>query len=139
MVDVIFKVQPIKNNHYTFHSLSGSRSSWQLVSGIHAWVPPTDVFEKDDAIHVRVEIAGMRDGELEVTLDEHNLLIQGKRHSPTQDCAYHQLEIGYGKFRSGVKLPAAIKPDGVEASYQDGFLELLLPKKKARHIEVKER
>jgi HSP20 family protein len=138
MVDVILKVKPIKANRYVFRSLHNSRSTWQIVSGSHAWFPPTDVYETDLDLVVRVEIAGMRDGELTVTLDDRLLLIQGRRPSPRRDCAYHQLEIGYGKFQSGVKLHKAIVAEEAQATYQDGFLELVLPKRTPQHVEVKE-
>lgn len=139
MVDVVLKIQPIKASQNVMHSLQRARSSWQYLSGSHTWVPPTDVYEMDDAIHVRVEIAGMRDGELSVTLDEDVVLIEGNRPSPNQDCAYHQLEIGYGKFQSGVKLQSPINPEEAQAAYQDGFLFLKLPKDKPHHVEIKER
>ncbi len=139
MVDVILKVKPIKASRYEFRTLHNSRSAWQIYSGSHAWFPPTDVYETDDNLVVRVEIAGMRDGELTVTLDDRLLLIQGRRPSPEKDCAYHQLEIGYGKFQNGVRLHTPIVAEKAQATYQDGFLELILPKKTPRHIEVEER
>ncbi len=139
MADVVLKIKPIKASRTTVRSLQRTRSSWQYISGSHTWVPPTDVYETNDAIHVRVEIAGMQDGELSVTLDEDVVLIQGTRPSPKQDCAYHQLEIGYGKFQSGLKLQSPINPEEAQAAYQDGFLVLKLPKVKPHHVEIKER
>jgi len=138
MVDVILKVKPIKANRYAFRTLQHSRAAWQLISGSHTWCPPTDVYETENDIVVRMEIAGMRHGELSVTLDEDLLLIQGTRPSPNREGACHQLEIGYGEFQSGIRLRMPVVAEEAQASYQDGFLELRLPKKKAHQIEVKE-
>ena len=138
MVDVILKVKPINADRYVFRSLQNARSAWQIVSGSDAWFPPTDVYETEDYLFIRVEIAGMGNGELSVTLDDQYLLVQGTRPSPKRDCAYHQLEIGYGKFRSAVKLHRPVIVEKAEAAYHAGFLELTVPKRSPQRVEVKE-
>lgn len=113
-----------------FHLRVGSRS--------RVWSPPTDVFETDDAVVIRVEVAGMRDAEFSVSLDEKILTIQGVRPDQPERRAYHQLEIHFGEFQSQVGLHWIIDPNGIEAKYDDGFLRLVLPKAKPQKIDIGE-
>jgi HSP20 family protein len=94
----------------------------------HVWRPPTDVFETDDAIVVRVEIAGMRSGSFSISLEERYLHIRGIRPDTPERRAYHQMEIAYGEFSTDVDLPAAVIEEQIDASYNDGFLKIVLPK-----------
>lgn len=111
---------------------------WQVVAGSHCWCPPTDVYETDDQITVRVEAAGMKKGEFFITLDKQLLLIEGRRPSLSENGAYHQMEIGFGEFRNGVELSSPVITEQVTAVYEDGFLELTLPKQKPRRVEIKD-
>ena len=74
----------------------------------HVWRPPTDVYETEDAIVVRVEIAGMREADFTVALVERSLLIRGVRQDLTERRAYYQMEIPFGEFSTEVELP---RPD----------------------------
>jgi HSP20 family protein len=101
---------------------------WQVVAGSHSWYPPTDVYETEDKFTVRIEAAGMKKGEFFITLDKQLLLIEGRRPSLNETCYYHQMEIGFGEFRNGVELSSPVIAEQVTAVYEDGFLELILPK-----------
>src|SRR5258706_2170320 len=65
-----------------------------------AWTPNTDVYEKDDVMVVKMEIAGIEKDDLEITLNDRMLIVRGYRRdqcrqSP-QRCAFRQMEIDYG-------------------------------------------
>lgn len=109
---------------------------WVVWQHAQTWRPPTDVFETDDAVIVRVEIAGMHEADFTVTLHEQLLSITGVRTDPSPKVAYHQLEVRYGEFKSEVYLHWAVDPAGISASYQDGFLVVVLPKARARRVKV---
>ena len=111
-------------------------SRWAMWQTGQTWRPPTDVFETDDAVIVRVEIAGMRDADLTVTLHDQLLTISGQREDPTAKVAYHQLEERYGEFRTEVYLHWAVEQADISAAYQDGFLIVNLPKAKVRRVRV---
>ena len=108
--------------------------SWQVQSSI--WSPPTDVYETDDAYAVRVEIAGMREDDFEVAMDNNVLLISGNRPDISERRAYHQMEIRFGKFATAIGLPGPVDIDHAVAQYTDGFLTILLPKLKPNQIKV---
>jgi HSP20 family protein len=92
------------------------------------WHPPTDVYETDTDITVKVEIAGVEQDEFAVRLDGRVLTVQGYRSDPAAKLAYQQMEISYGEFRTQVYLPGDVDADGAKAAYEDGFLYVVLPK-----------
>ncbi len=113
-------------------------SRWAIWQTGQTWRPPTDVFETDDAVIVRVEIAGMRDADFVVTLHDQLLIISGQRADPTTKVAYHQLEVRYGEFRTEVFLHWSVEQADITAVYQDGFLIITLPKARVRQVRVVE-
>ncbi len=110
--------------------------SWTVRSS--AWSPPTDVYETEDAIIVRVEVAGMRDEDFEIAVEDGFLKISGTRPDVPERRAYHQMEIRFGKFSTAVGLPAPVNVEKSQAEYEDGFLTITLPKAKPNFIQVKE-
>jgi HSP20 family protein len=100
------------------------------------WRPPTDVYETEGAVVVKVEIAGMAREDLAVSLDGRKLTIRGVRRDASAKLGYQQMEIQYGYFETEVLVPRAIDEDGVEATYQEGFLSVRLPKAPARRVPV---
>jgi len=100
--------------------------SWQVRSNV--WSPPTDEYETEEAYIVRVEIAGMRDDDLEVSFENNKLFISGARSDLRERRAYHQMEIRFGKFATVVALQGDVDLEKSTADYRDGFLTVILPK-----------
>lgn len=120
-------------------SVESSRiSGWRLVRRSHAWRPPTDVLETDEAYVVVVEVAGMRGADISVTYNQRVLSIQGVRVDTSPRKAYHQMEIAYGEFASEVRIPVPIETSEIEATYNDGFLRVILPKAQSREVPISE-
>lgn len=111
---------------------------WQVSSRQHAWRPPTDVYVTDEAVIVRVEIAGMRDGEFSISLEDHTLTIRGSRPDQPERRAYHQMEIRFGEFRTAVGLHWPVDTDMIDAEYKDGFLRIILPITIPHNVEIQE-
>jgi HSP20 family protein len=87
------------------------------------WNPPTDVFEMEETVYVKIEIAGVRDQDLDIAIDKNLLRVRGQRSDQTlSDCkaSYHLMEIRYGSFERVFGLPAKLDLDAVTASYRDG-------------------
>lgn len=103
-----------------------------------AFRPPTDVYETENHIEVRVEIAGMRPEDFQISLIDQNLVVTGARRDASIKAkrAYQQMEICWGEFRTDVFLAWPVDEDGVEASYQDGFLIIALPKATAEKRRI---
>ncbi len=100
------------------------------------WQPPTDVFESEDSVVVRVEIAGMLEEDFTVELDGRNLTVRGSRSDPPERRAYHQMEIRFGDFLVEIELPISVSMDNAVAGYSNGFLVIRLPKSKPRQISI---
>ena len=115
---------------------SNGISGWRLVRRSHAWRPPTDVLETDEAYVVVVEVAGMRGADFSVTYNQRVLSIQGIRTDTSHRKAYHQMEIAYGEFASEIRIPVPIETSEIEATYNDGFLRVILPKAQSREVPI---
>lgn len=101
------------------------------------FVPPADVIELDDRIVIVIEIAGMRAGDFNIALHNRRLIVSGARERPHfPHRAYHQVEIGYGDFRIEFILPWNADKEAVSAAYQDGFLQIELPRRQAHVVDV---
>ncbi len=109
---------------------------WVSAGQHKIWRPPTDVYETDTCVIVKVEIAGMKESDFSISLDAKTLVISGVRHDPADKLGYQQMEIMYGHFETYVHLPRAIDTDKIEATYQNGFLDIRLPKVQPRQIPI---
>ncbi|MDX9992568.1 MAG: Hsp20/alpha crystallin family protein [Anaerolineales bacterium] len=101
---------------------------WQMRVQHHVWGPPTDLFETESAYIVRVEVAGMREQDFSVVLENNYLSISGNRSEPHEHRAYHQMEVRFGEFQTVVALPGPVEIADSRAEYEDGFLTISLPK-----------
>jgi HSP20 family protein len=118
---------------HLFHITMG-RGSDSLRAGRHRmWHPPTDVYETDLHVTVKVEVAGVSDEDLTIRLHERRLSISGHRQDPSAKLAYQQMEISYGPFLAEVYLPCDVDESHAAAHVQNGFLYVLLPKAQREH------
>jgi len=111
---------------------------WIVYRHTSAWQPPTDVYEDDAGLVVQVEIAGMRSEDFSISLAGQTLVVAGVRTDSASKQMYHQMEIRFGEFRAEVYLPWSVEPEDVEASYEDGFLKVCLPRPMAQCVPVVE-
>ncbi|MGB8658637.1 MAG: Hsp20/alpha crystallin family protein [Candidatus Zixiibacteriota bacterium] len=104
------------------------------------WRPPTDVFEREDQIVVLMEIAGMKPPDLNVTLSGDVLVIRGERpeKASVSRTVYQNMEINHGPFERNIQIHEPVDRNNIKATYQGGFLEILIPKKRGAISEKKE-
>lgn len=131
MPTIVRRTHPtmIEARREIFHAVS-----WQV--SFSGWNPPTDVFETEENFIVRVEIAGMKDADFEVAIENQILMISGNRSEPNERRAYRQMEIRFGKFEIAVEISVLVEIERAVAEYKDGFLVVQLPKLSPKHIEV---
>jgi HSP20 family protein len=125
MPTIVRKLQPVavETRREIYNSVI-----WHVRSNV--WRPPTDVYETEEIVIVRMEIAGMRDEDLEVAVQDSLLLVSGSRSDSAERKAYHQMEIPFGKFSVSIDLPVQVNTEDAIAEYKDGFLTIQLPKEK---------
>jgi HSP20 family protein len=95
-----------------------------------AWAPALDISERKDAYLVTVELAGLNPEDLDITMEDGLLTIQGERKftQESSEQQFHRVERRYGAFRRAITLPAHVMAEGIEASFEDGVLQILVPK-----------
>ena len=106
-----------------------------------AWAPALDISERKDAYLVTVELPGLKPEDLDITMEDGLLTIQGERQfaSETSEQQFHRVERRYGAFRRSITLPAHAMAEGIQASFEDGVLQILVPKAeeaKPKRIQV---
>jgi len=119
-------------------SFSPGTQRWRNGVRSHTWCPPTDVYETEESIVVRVEISGMREEDFSISLTGRQLIVRGNRPDVLERRAYHQMEIFFGEFSTEVELPGPVLSDQVTAEYTEGFLRLVFPKDRPKKISVTE-
>lgn len=104
----------------------------------HVWHPATDLFETKDEYMVMLEISGMKSKDFSISFYKNVLSINGFRSGEEKEGSYHRMEIPFGDFSSSIKIPREIIIDSIEAFYENGFLTIVLPKKKPIRIDLSE-
>ncbi len=104
--------------------------------------PPLNVSEDSEKLYVSSELPGIEPDDIEVHVEGDTLTLRGERKLPEagEGVNYHRREREGGRFRRIVTLPVRIDPNGVEAAFKNGVLNIVLPKAaeaRARQIKVR--
>ena len=104
-------------------------------------VPHTDMYEEKGHLVVKAELPGINKEDLDINLEGDRLTIKAeKKEEVKEDATHHIRESYYGQYFRSVTLPYPVKEDKVSATFDNGVLELRLPKAeevKAKKIEIK--
>ena len=128
-----------------FRDLKGVEAEFDRIVGQalskNAWVTALDIRETEDRFEVTADLPGMSSDVVEVTFEDGTLTLRGEREfSRDQDEGqYHRIERSYGSFARSVRLPRVADSERIEASFDNGVLTVLVPKReeaKPRTIEV---
>jgi HSP20 family protein len=108
-----------------------------------AWQPAADLYETENAVVALVELAGVRQDEIELVVARNALTIRGERkdHGEGGERRYSQLEIPFGPFERTLHFSTAVNPDTATASFQSGLLQVVMPRMSAsapRRVVVSE-
>lgn len=94
------------------------------------WAPAMEVYEKDDKFVVKTELPGMKKEDIDISVIGDTLTIKGekKAENEVKEKDYYCSERSYGSFFRSITLPSSIDTRKIEASYEEGILEISLPK-----------
>jgi HSP20 family protein len=94
------------------------------------WAPAIDVFEKEDKFVVKAELPGMKEEDIDISIVGDTLTIKGERkaESEVKEDDYYYCERSYGSFSRSIAIPSNVDAQKIEANYEDGVLEVSLPK-----------
>jgi HSP20 family protein len=106
------------------------------------WTPLADIYEDDDAVTLRFELAGVDPAQVEIRFENGVLTLRGERKLEAEDKKenYHRVELSYGTFTRSFTLPATVDAEKIKAESKHGILTVVLPKRaesKPRSILVK--
>jgi HSP20 family protein len=105
------------------------------------WVPAMDLLETADHFVLRADLPGMTQEDVKIELEDSTLTVTGERKSEHEDKqeGYYRVERAFGSFSRSLTLPKGINADAVTASFENGVLEIRVPKpeeRKPRRISI---
>jgi HSP20 family protein len=102
---------------------------------------PMDISEDDEQITVNAELPGMKNDDIDISVQNDMLTISGEKKDERKETGrnFYHSERQYGRFQRSLRLPAPVDADKVAATYRDGVLSITLPKSeqaRAKRITV---
>ena len=114
----------------------------QELSESSDWAPRVDIAETDQSFTIKAEIPEVKREDVKVTVDGGVLTIRGERKQEKEEKGrkFHRIERYFGSFARSFTLPDNVDESKIEATFNDGMLNLKIPKTEAakpKAIEVK--
>jgi HSP20 family protein len=101
-----------------------------VVFSQRTWQPAVDVYESQDEVVAVVDLSGVKQDDIELAVGRNSLTLVGERRDPGErpDRRFTCMEIPFGPFERTVQLPTVVNPEAVSATYEAGFLRIVMPK-----------
>jgi HSP20 family protein len=112
-----------------FRGHNGNRL-WSAENSLAAISPNVDVSETDKEITIIAELPGVKESDVNVSIQDNTLIISGEKKSEKKEenKTYHRVERSYGKFIRSFPLPFEVKTNAVDATFEKGLLRISIPK-----------
>jgi HSP20 family protein len=96
-----------------------------------SFIPAVDVYEDEKQVVLKLEVPGVEEKDLDVSVENHTLTVKGERKFEKEEKEenFHRIERRYGSFYRAFTLPTTVDTENVAASYNAGVLKLELKKK----------
>lgn len=122
-MDLIHEMKRIQDRMY---GVGVGPEDQQQRSDADAWAPATEVLAQGGDLIIRVELAGIKPENINITFMGGMLTISGQRESvmAEKEASYHVQERFYGAFRRSMALPESVDDADISASFQDGVVEI---------------
>lgn len=122
-----------------FENLSDVSAKDQLATG--TFVPAVDIYEDEHNLVLKLEVPGLNEEDLNVSLENNTLTVTGERKFEKEEKEenFHRIERRYGSFTRTFRLPNTVDVEKVEAGYDKGILKITLGKRaeaKPKQIKV---
>ncbi len=111
-----------------FENFAEANGKDELAKG--NFVPPVDVYEDEHKLVLKMEIPGMNESDLNVSLENNTLTVTGERKFEQEEKEenFHRIERRYGSFLRTFRLPNTVDSEKVDATYDKGVLKITLVK-----------
>ena len=105
------------------------------------FAPPVDVYEDEHHITLKIEVPGIDEKDIDVSIENNTLTVRGQRsfEKDEKEENFHRVERMYGSFTRSFTLPNTVDAEQVSAQYDKGVLKVRLAKRaetKPRQIKV---
>jgi HSP20 family protein len=96
-----------------------------------SFTPAVDIYEDDKKVVLKLEVPGVEEKDLDISVENHTLTVKGERKLEKEEKQenFHRVERRYGSFFRAFTLPTTVDTESVAASYSAGVLKLELKKK----------
>jgi HSP20 family protein len=110
-------------------------------SSTQTWVPALDVWETPTEVVYAFDLPGIREDQIKIEVNDETLTVSAVREKvdETSENGFYRFERRYGTFARGVGLPQGVDQDSISARYENGVLEVRVPKpeeQKPKKIEL---
>jgi HSP20 family protein len=105
-----------------------------------SFVPAVDIYEDEKKVTLKLEVPGMEEKDLDVSVENNMLTVKGERKFEKEEKEenFHRIERRYGSFSRAFTLPSTVDTEHIEAHYHAGVLKLdLLKKPEAQPKQIK--
>lgn len=102
--------------------------------------PRLNFVENDKAFEVSVELPGINEKDIHLSLEEDTLTIQGEKKNEKKEEKndVYRMERSYGTFQRTIALPSGVEEEKIEATFKKGVLNIILPKSEEAQKDVRQ-
>ena len=127
-----FELKPFRKNTWNSHAEWDKELEkfFDVFSKTDYFAPPCEILDEEKFYSIGLDIPGLLKEDLEIEVKENHLHISGERKVVRQGNGDNILrsERRYGKFSRVFSLPQNVNPEGIEARFENGVLEVIIPK-----------
>jgi HSP20 family protein len=107
-----------------------SRAGGEVPADRQSWMPSADIIETGSAVRIMADLAGMDPKDIHLEVEDNVLTLSGERRfeEEVQEGKFYRIERRYGSFQRSVALPQGVDADKIQAHYENGVLEVVIPK-----------
>ena len=130
---------PYDKSFFDFEKFFEDENKW-LIPRISPSVPAMDIYETEKDIVTELNAPGFDPEKINITIENGILKVSGNIEEKKEEKnkkGYWRKEIRRGSFERMVRLPASVKEDEIDATYEKGILKIIMPKKEQKKIESK--
>lgn len=129
--DPFAEMQDLQRDMNRFLDVFSGRTERGATLSEASWTPTADIYETKDEMVAILELPGINQKDVEISLVGNTLTVRGERHREDQvgEENYYRVERSCGPFSRTLLLPSVVDPDRIGAAYRNGLLEIRLPKR----------
>ena len=138
---MLTRIDPFRELASFFETFSDANGATKEQLAFGTFTPPVDVYEDEHNLVLKLEVPGMNEEDLKVSLENNTLTVTGERKFEKEEKEenFHRIERRYGNFTRTFRLPTTVDTESVEAGYDKGILKVTLAKRaeaKPKQIKI---